>query len=451
MAQVRVHTIFIVFLKFCIMNFFFFGTTLAVESIPAACSFVFEEVTSSSLVIVLVDFPTTITDSIIGYKLWYCKTQQEVFSKEPLSIFPRDKRRISVTHLQPCTEYAFRIISYSEAGDLGHSEAKCYTKSVEILDKNPIAEGLKKENPSLEGSSSNAMEQPNSNQAVGFMVRDLGKFLHLAWAQEQGGQEGFCSADVEQCSGVKKYEESPNIHQSPPPVSRELDLNVVSVPDLNEDLTPPLESSRDEDNGCTLERAAGADDDAASRGVEKNGLGGSGPSDDSQAWIPIHNGDVPAVDSLTENRRKRVSSTNEEAHDTDSGLIIGSPFQASNDRGSLDEHFEKCVKIVRFLECDGHIKPEFRLKLLTWFCLRSTEQERRVVSTYITALGDDPKSLAGQLVDSFTDVISSKKPRNSFTSKFLSSVSVIENLSGFVLVLALIMSPRSLQAHLLKS
>lgn len=406
-------------------NFSSMNPNYKVDSLPAACKFLFEEVTSSSLAIVLIDIPTPITDSIKGYKLWYCKSNQETFSKNPLSIFPREKRRISITNLQPCTEYTFKIISYTEAGDLGHSEAKCFTKSVEIInnDKDPSAAIYKKENPSVEGSSSNAKEQPNSDLAgssSGFKVRDLGKILQLAWAQEQGCLEGFCSVDVEQCCGVTKYE-SPKDHQSPPPVSRGLDLNVVSVPDLNEDLTPPLESSRDEDNGCTLERATGPDDDAASHGVEKNGLGlarsnGSGPSDDSQAWAPIRNGDVPAVDSLAEVRRKRASSANEETHDCDSTLINGSPFRVSGGPGPLDGNFEYCVKVIRWLECEGYLKQEFRLKLLTWFSLRSTEQERRVVNTFIQTLMDDPKSLAGQLVDSFGDLISSKRPKNSFTS-----------------------------------
>ncbi|KAL2929336.1 VIN3-like protein 1 [Bienertia sinuspersici] len=390
-----------------------------VDSLPAACRFLFEEVAASSLVIVLIDIPTPITDSIKGYKLWYCKSREETFPKDPASIFPREKRRISVTHLQPCSEYTFRIISYTESGDLGHSEAKCFTKSVEIVNKNSSPAGCRKEKSSVEGSSS----QPDSQLgglSSGFKVRDLGKILHLAWAQEQGCLEGFCSADIEQCCGVTKHE-SPKDHQSPPPVSRELDLNVVSVPDLNEDLTPPLESSRDEDNGCTLERIIGPDDDAASHGVDKNGLvlvrsNGSGPSDDSQAWASIRNGDVPAVDSLAETHRKRASSANEETHDCDSTLINGSPFRVSSGPGSLDCNFEYCVKVIRWLECEGYIKQEFRLKLLTWFSLRSTEQERRVVNTFIQTLMDDPKSLAGQLVDSFGDLISCKRPRSSFTT-----------------------------------
>ncbi|KMT03034.1 hypothetical protein BVRB_8g195960 [Beta vulgaris subsp. vulgaris] len=394
-----------------------------VDALPAACRFLFEEVTSCSLAIVLIDIPTPMTDSVKGYKLWYCKSRHETFAREPTSVFPREKRKISVKNLKPCTEYTFRIVSYTEVGDLGHSEAKCFTKSLEIISKKSTTVGCKKEDPCVERSSSNAKEQHNSNLAAissGFKVRDLGKILHLAWAQEQGCLEGFCSADVEQCCGVTKCE-SPKDHQSPPPVSRELDLNVVSVPDLNEDLTPPLESSRDEDNGCTLERATGPDDDAASHGVEKNGLGlarsnGSGPSDESQAWALIRNGDVPAVDSLAETRRKRSSSANEETHDCDSTLINGSPFRISGGPGSLDGNFEYCVKVIRWLECEGYLKQEFRLKLLTWFSLRSTEQERRVVSTFIQTLMDDPKSLAGQLVDSFGDLISSKRPRTSFTS-----------------------------------
>ncbi|XVE92069.1 hypothetical protein REPUB_Repub01dG0065700 [Reevesia pubescens] len=42
---------------------------------------------------------------------------------------------------------------------------------------------------------------------------------------------------------------------------RPLDLNVISLPDVNEKLTPPFEFSGDEDNGCTLELAVEVDDD----------------------------------------------------------------------------------------------------------------------------------------------------------------------------------------------
>ncbi|KAJ7969640.1 VIN3-like protein 1 [Quillaja saponaria] len=392
-------------------------------SLPAACKFVFEEVSSSSVVIILIEMLNASSENIKGYKLWYYKTREETYTKDPICVFPRSQRRILISNLQPCTEYTFRIISYTDAGDLGHSEAKCFTKSVEIIQKNPtILAGMnyRKENGQIGGSSSSKVESnpTMADGSSGFKVRDLGKVLHLAWAQQKGCLEGFCCSDMEKCCGGRTVIKPEILEEERlPSVSRGLDLNVVSVPDLNEELTPPLESSRDEDNGCTLQQAVEADDDAASHGIGKNSLARLHGSGDSQAWTHGPTGEVAAVNSRADLHRKRVASMNEETHDCDSTLINGSPFHVSNGSRSLDENFEYCVKIIRWLECEGHIKQEFRLKLLTWFSLRSTEQERRVVNTFIQTLIDDPSSLAGQLVDSFSDIISSKRPRNGFCSK----------------------------------
>lgn len=371
----------------------------------------------------MIELSNASSDDIKGFKLWYYKSREETHAKEPNCVFPRSQRRILVSNLQPCTEYTFRIISYTDTGDLGHSEAKCFTKSVEIIHKNSnsaVTMNGKIENSQIGASSStkSGSKTPMENGSE-FKVRDLGKVLRLAWAQEQGYLEGFCSAEIEKCCGVSQVVKPEPAEELLPSISRGLDLNVVSVPDLNEELTPPFESSRDEDNGCTLQQAVEADDDAASHDVVvvKNDLARSHGSGDSQTWTHGPTGDVPAVDSRAEFSRKRAANTNEETHDCDSTLINGSPFRISNGSSSLDENFEYCVKIIRWLECEGHITQEFRLKLLTWFSLRSTEQERRVVNTFIQTMIDDPSSLAGQLVDSFSDIISSKRPRNGFCSK----------------------------------
>ncbi|TKY44670.1 VIN3 protein 1 [Spatholobus suberectus] len=395
-------------------------------SLPAACKCVFEEVTASSVKIILIEMSNASSGDIKGYKLWYYKSREESHTKDPVCVFPKAQRRILISNLQPCTEYTFRIVSFTDRGDLGHSEAKCFTKSIEILEKNSsssVAMNHKKEkNLQTECNSSGSKMEPNPTTAdSGFKVRDLGKILHLTWAQEQGCFEGFCCADKRNCCGQNEtIKPSSNPQEQLPSVSRGLDLNVISVPDLNEELTPPFESSRDEDNGCTLQQAVEADDDAASHDLEKN-LARSHGSGGSQTWNHGPTGEVPAVDSRGEACRKRMTSTNEETHDCDSTLINESPLRASDGSFSLDENFEYCVKVIRLLECQGHIKQEFRLKLLTWFSLRSTEQERRVVNTFIQTLIDDPSSLAGQLVDSFSDIISNKRPRNGFCNKAVSS------------------------------
>ncbi|GAU41527.1 hypothetical protein TSUD_140590 [Trifolium subterraneum] len=380
----------------------------------------------SSVKIILLEMPNVASEDIKGYKLWYYKTRGESHTEEPVCVFPKDQRRILISNLQACTEYTFRIVSHTDNGDLGHSEAKCFTKSVEIFVKKPTSSidmNTKTEDTQNGGGneSGSKLEIDPTMTYSGFKVRDLGKILHLAWAQEQGCFEGFCRADIKNCCGQSEKIKNPiNLEEqsAPPMVSRDLDLNVVSVPDLNEELTPPFESSRDEDNGCTLQQAVEADDDAASHDLEKN-LARPHGSGGSETWNHRPTGEVPAVDSriVVEASRKRVASTNEETHDCDSTLINGSPLHVSDGSFSLDENFEYCVKVIRWLECQGHINKEFRLKLLTWFSLRSTEQERRVVNTFIQTLIDDPSSLAGQLVDSFSDIISNKRPRNGFSNK----------------------------------
>ncbi|KAK4764313.1 hypothetical protein SAY87_013751 [Trapa incisa] len=307
------------------------------DSLPAACKFLFEEVTSSSIMTILLELPTDVK----GYKLWYHKNGEENPKEGPACIFPREKRRFQVSNLQPCTEYIFRAISYNENADLGHSEAKCFTKSVEIIERNP--------KPPLSRTSNPTSGPQNMDSSCGFRIRDLGKALDVAWVQEPSHIEAEC------CEVIKVGSpENTSRDQLPP-----------ALPDLNEEFAPHMESSRDEDNGCTLERATPTEDDTASHEAEKNNLAGS----------------------------------------CDSTIINGSPFSNSNTSGSLDENFEYCVKMVRWLECQGHMDQEFRLKFLTWFSLRSNKQERRVVNTFIQTMMDDPVSLAGQLVDAFSDTV----------------------------------------------
>ncbi|MED6174241.1 hypothetical protein PIB30_067233 [Stylosanthes scabra] len=79
-------------------------------------------------------------------------------------------------------------------------------------------------------------------------------------------------------------------------------------------------------------------------------------------------------------------------------------------RNCLKEHdYEHSVRVVKWLEHQGHIDELFRIRFLTWFSLKATQQERRVVSAFVDTLIDDPSSLADQLVHTFLDVICSEQ------------------------------------------
>ncbi|XP_022887991.1 VIN3-like protein 2 isoform X2 [Olea europaea var. sylvestris] len=83
-----------------------------------------------------------------------------------------------------------------------------------------------------------------------------------------------------------------------------------------------------------------------------------------------------------------------------------------------DKNFEYYVKVIRWLECDDYIETTFRQKFLTWYSLTATPQEVRVVKVFIDTFIEDPASLAGQLVDTFSDVISNKKRCSTVPSGF---------------------------------
>ncbi|XP_061345757.1 VIN3-like protein 1 [Gastrolobium bilobum] len=81
-------------------------------------------------------------------------------------------------------------------------------------------------------------------------------------------------------------------------------------------------------------------------------------------------------------------------------------FTGLSSRKQLQENdYEYSVRVVKWLEHQGHIDEIFRVKFLTWFSLKATQQERRVVSAFVDALIDDPASLADQLIHTFTDEI----------------------------------------------
>ncbi|KAK9059467.1 hypothetical protein SSX86_020169 [Deinandra increscens subsp. villosa] len=255
------------------------------------------------------------------------------------------------------------ILSSANLDGKGHSEARCFTSIVDIPHKNLPDATV----PHNEGTAG----EPDSR----FEVPDLGRILRLTWVGERGNLDEISGADF---SGLGQTV-NPDTSKADalPFTSHGPDLKLVRVPDLNEGVVPN-DSCRDE-----------ADH-------------GSGGSENWDQYGP--NGEVPAVDFRAGVSRKRPAIT------VADGCNRAFPFPTCRGGpGNLDDNYEHCVKTIRSLECQGYLEQEFRKKLLTWYSLWSTEQERRVVNTFIQTLVDDPRSLARQLVDSFAYIMNSKR------------------------------------------
>ncbi|GBG78566.1 hypothetical protein CBR_g27790 [Chara braunii] len=70
-----------------------------------------------------------------------------------------------------------------------------------------------------------------------------------------------------------------------------------------------------------------------------------------------------------------------------------------------DREIVNCLRHVCLLEKSGHLSKDFRLKFLTWFSRRASDAEKKVVAMILCALGDEPATLAEQLVDTFSELI----------------------------------------------
>eukprot|EP01018_Ginkgo_biloba_P033093 Gb_38075 [translate_table: standard] len=491
------------------------GLRLTEDSLPAACRVQFEDVTSTSLVVLLKEIDLKSLQDVLGYKLWHRKGRELTYPRDLTCVLPTTQRRALVSNLQPCTEYAFKIVSFTNTGDVGHTEAKCFTKSVEVIRRKiepmMIKEPLKKcgsFGAEDFGSTSVKGEILPNDGGSSFKVRDLGKILREAWAQEHQSNGVFESSDKNTSNNQFHYcEKVGACDLDKPLVSSDSEINIFSA--------SPLEELRDDHIRCNLAQVAepedaqgdsicvldeervmagmglvqmshahggsqkvfsNSDDDnkvinlpkrdhenhskvtvleKAPNSSERNlltrsdmevvpfdcslpvlpvnscklddsraGIFGNGHtksnSSDSENWAvqPIRK--VPAVESLNGLSRKRTLSTYNDFHDCERALQNGVTISPSDSPGCLEKNYEYCVKIIRWLECEGHIKEDFRMKFLTWFSLRSTAQERRIVYVFIDTLLDDPSSLAGQLVDAFLEIISNKRPqilRNGFCSK----------------------------------
>ncbi|XP_078168467.1 VIN3-like protein 1 isoform X2 [Carex rostrata] len=322
------------------------------DSLPAACKFKFEHITSTSLVIILRETPSTLSEIVKGYKLWYWKSRDQNFARCP-HILQKSERKILIDNLEPCTEYCFRIISFTEEGDMGHSETRCFTGSIEITI-----------HPARPRSHAYRDSSNRSYRSTGFKIRNVGRVLRRSWAEEGVFQDFFPSkeeeiANKDSCGDEAEKPQANVASQRRRSVSRRLDLNTSAVPDLN------------------VEAVAGAEDSGDSHTCRENEM---------------------EIEMEAE---------------TESGHGV----KVRPTTGLLDEDYEYCVKVVRWLECLGCIDEGFRMRFLTWFSLGSSEQERKIVLTFISTLIDDPSSLACQLEDSFMEIVSCKKPCHKFCTK----------------------------------
>lgn len=366
----------------------------------------FEEVCATSVSVILgPEIPSSANN--MGYTLWHHKASDDENKNAgpTCTLFPPE-RRYFVSGLLPATEYVFKVVSFDNGKDLSTYEVRLKTSGNE----NEIVNGEKLERSQSPATNCSSLSNPSSVEdetcnvvlynsltekkaanccdyfiSNGKMV--CGDLSNCTAARE--GQNPMCTSAEEhatgkksctdQCLALKKENEHPSDAPHGEATSSDTGLNNPSRkglestqfegPEPNLPVTP-----------CRRESMEGGGRIGKPRSSRKELYNGSG--------------------KVQEEPRARSSSKKRNGESQDGDC-------SANDPSNVD--FSYYVKVVCWLEREGHIDKSFRQKFLTWYSMRATAQEHRIVKIFVDTLHEDPAALAEQLLDTFGELISSKR------------------------------------------
>ncbi|GAB2267436.1 hypothetical protein Dimus_002419 [Dionaea muscipula] len=300
----------------------------------------------------------------LGYSLWHHKVNngdgERRGSAEPTStLFPPETRFI-ISGLTPATEYAFKVVSFDSAKEeLSSCEVRLTTRSGVCEGETANAKGGSSETETSQSPATNCSTLSNPSS-----VEDQDETYTMTKREDDDDYLDY-------------YKNAENVVKDPALDNHKMDgQSVVVAKGNNENTVLPITPSR------RIETKRRGRPRSRTRYPEDDDDGGFG--------------------------KKSSSKESSRARDVEcAGIGNGGGGGASS--SSDEEEFGKYVKVIRWLEREGHFERSFRQRFLTWYTMRATSQDERVVKVFIDTLSDDPPLLAEQLIDTFTDVISSKR------------------------------------------
>ncbi|XP_044464051.1 VIN3-like protein 2 isoform X2 [Mangifera indica] len=370
-----------------------------------------EDVHATSLTVVLgSEDPSPVIN--ISYSLWHRKAHEDYPVRPTCTLFSPNPR-FAVTGLTPATDYQFKVVSLVGTKELGKCEVWFSTDSTRADVTNPITE--RSHSPATNYSSLS-----NSSS-----VEDETNNVTLARDQNDDRVDNYFTY----CKDTDKVASA---HISDEAVDCDVLVEGATPPDavslLEEERAINIDGSMPNSDVRKLENKHLPKGQFIEEMSTDNGLDNPVPTGmecvpyvgTSEASLPITPCKIEILKD-GQGRNARSKSSNEDMENRigkgDEPQDNSTSKKRSAERkekectvnGASDRDFEHCVKVIRWLECEGHIERNFRQKFLTWYSLRATSQEVRIVKVFIDTFVGDPASLAEQLVDTFSDCISSKR------------------------------------------
>ncbi|KAL2928905.1 VIN3-like protein 2 [Bienertia sinuspersici] len=338
-----------------------------------------ESIHSTSVTVILGPENSS-TEKNIGYTMWHRKADdRKVLEHATCTLFPPHTRFI-VSGLSPATEYIFKVVSFDSTKELSSSEVRLTTSiSTDDVTRCPTLDRIQSPATNCSTlSNPSSVEDETNNAAPCSNLNDNKTENYFNCSNDQSP---FSASDEENATGKS---DSPD--QSDP-LKFEIKDSSTSMDNRSN------EHSEKSDTPCV------------------------GP----ETSLPITPSKQEASKEVT--GQKGAVKPHNKARD-DVGLERDEPNgrRSSSKKRNLEKENEECggdglsgsnleyyIKVIRWLECEGHIDKSFRQKFLTWYSIRATKQETRIVKVFVDTLIDDPASLSEQLHDTFGEIISSKR------------------------------------------
>lgn len=366
------------------MLHFVVHNTIAVKSITV------EDVCESSVTVTL-GFEDSSLGNVVGYTLWHRRAEDMNYPAEPTCTLFAPSTKFLLSGLTPDTDYLLKVVSLDSNRELGMREIHFRTASSGIQDMNPnskIMEGERSESPTTICSSlsnpSSVEDETNHVIPCSNSPAVKNSSTNLA----NGYNETMSSLLDEEHHSMGK---------------------IISRSDATEMATTNLES-KDAPEAPVTEDTSTENESNTPLPNGKECV----PYNSEEAVLPITPLKVDNKKAVLQSSRPRPKLIVRDLGNG-SGKDDPQPGSSSKKRSAeeesmvVDKDFEYYIKVIRWLECDGHIETGFRQKFLTWYSLRATPQEVRIVKVFVDTFIEDPESLAGQLIDTFSDIISNKR------------------------------------------
>ncbi|KAE9601659.1 putative immunoglobulin-like, oberon, PHD finger domain-containing protein [Lupinus albus] len=368
----------------------------------------FEDVTATSLTVILgSEGPSR--ENIAGYTLWHRKVDDVDYPVEPTCTSLLPNRRFSIKGLTPAREYIFKVVS-NDLRELGMCEVHISTEHGE--DEVPICSATERsQSPATNCSSlsnpSSVEDETNNSNPYSDQTGNQANHYHTFYKDSGQLASGNLSNDAMNCSnnivGVGPPTDADSLSDKQHAAGT---AGSIPAPDVLK-----LENKHSREEQVTEDMSI---DDGLNSPIQtgKECVPLVGTSEGGLPNTPCKLEilkDGPGRNGRSKSGGKDLENGSGKREGPQDGSTSKKGSGERQDEGCTDRDFEYYVKVIRYLECEGHIEKNFRQKFLTWYSLRATSQEVRIVKIYIDTFLEDPASLAEQLVDTFSECISSKK------------------------------------------